>query len=381
MRTGITNLPLHYGSAPPWLFERMTKLGREITIAIVREYGAEEMLKRLADPFWFQSFGCVLGFDWHSSGLTTTMTAALKEGLRPIEKDLGFFVCGGKGKTSRKTPIEIQQKTKGLRLTIRGPSSKNAIARLQRFERSDCGQAELDDDEKLIYASRLAAKVDNTALQDGFQLYHHAFFFTKSGQWGVVQQGLHDQLSLARRYHWLSDEVKDFVEEPESAICSDQKTQTLNLVAKQSNLNRKASAYISTKQPEKVISKLKKFKFYNLPHHHEIFIKDLKPESLNKILLKTYATQPRNFEQLLGIRGVGPKTIRALSLIAELIYDAKPSREDPVRYSFAHGGKDGHPYPVEKKTYDQSIEILEKALSRAKIDREEKRQAFQRLAL
>lgn len=362
MRTGITNLPLHYGSAPAWLFGRMKDLSREITIAIIREYGAEEMLKRLADPYWFQAFGCVLGFDWHSSGLTTTLTGALKEGLRDIEKELGFYVCGGKGKTSRKTPLEIEKKA------INSSSHH------------------------LVYASKMSAKVDNTALQDGYQLYHHAFFFTPKGKWAVVQQGMNSAENgwlasrspqgkgWARRYHWLSDEVKDFVCEPEK-VADDYQVETLNLVAEESGQNRRASAYVSRKAPEKVINKLKKFKFYHLPKHHQIFVKDLQPESLFKILFKTYQIQPENFEQLLAIKGVGPKTIRALSLISELIFDAPACCRDPVKYSFAHGGKDGIPYPVDRENYDQSISILKSALESAKIENREKIKALKNLAL
>lgn len=354
MRTGITNLPLHYGQAPSWLFERMTKLSREITYIIVSEFGPEEMLKKLSDPFWFQSFGCVLSFDWHSSGLTTTVCGALKEGLKGTEKDLGLFVCGGKGKTSRKTPSEIEK------IGEKVSSLNSQIS-------------------NLIYASKMSAKVDNTALQDGYQLYHHTFIFTEGGKWATIQQGMKTAHRWARRYHWLSDEVKDFVVEPEYAICCDKKGKTLNMVAQESEQSRKASTFLSLQKPEKTVEYLKKIQNLTLSPEHPISSVDIKPENLKRILIKTYMQKPENFEKLLGTAGVGPKTIRALSLISELVYGSKPSFTDPAKFSFAHGGKDGYPYPVDRKNYDRSIEILEKAVRKAKIGNTEKINALRRL--
>lgn len=354
MKTGVAYLPLHYGKAPKWLFSRMVELAREIIIAITSEYGAQEVLKRLADPIWFQAFGSVLAYDWHSSGLTTTTTGAIKEGIRGLEEDLGFFVAGGKGRTSLKTPDEIQRWAERVSLA-RNPAD-------------------------LIYASRLSAKVDNTALQDGFQIYHHAFIFTREGKWAVVQQGMNTENRWARRYHWLGDNVKDFVDEPHSGIMSEHKRKNpLNMVAHQSSKARKISAELAKEKPAKTITVVERLKEIKLPARHEIFFRDLRTKNLNRILLKTYEQQPQDFEQLLGIRGVGPKTVRALALISELVYGAKPSYTDPVRYSFAHGGKDGHPYPVNKAQYDKSIEILRKALMEAKIGRTEKLQALKRL--
>ncbi|MEW6096585.1 MAG: DUF763 domain-containing protein [bacterium] len=352
MRTGIANLPLHYGKAPPWLFQRMKKLSREITIWVVSEFGALEMLKKLADPFWFQAFGCVLGFDWHSSGLTTTVCGALKEGIKGLEKDLNLFVAGGKGATSRKTPSEIEL----------------------------VGQELETAPDKLIYASKMAAKVDSAGLQDGYQLYHHVFIFTKAGSWSVIQQGMNGTNRYARRYHWLSDDVMDFVCEPHTAICCDHQGKPLNMVALESEEARGATTFISKEKPEKVISELKKTQNLDLPSHHQVLLQDINPDKLSKILLKTYEQQPANFEQLLGMKGVGAKTIRALSLISELIYGTHVSFRDPVRYSFAHGGKDGHPYPVNKVNYDTSIDILHKAISSAKIGQTEKRDAIKRLS-
>ena len=351
-RTGIANLPLHYGKAPRWLFDRMTRLAREITIAIITEFGPEELLHRLSDPFWFQAFGCVLGYDWHSSGVTTTVCGALKEGIKGLETDLGIFVAGGKGKTSRKTPSEIE----GLRHLLKSDASS------------------------LVYASRMAAKVDNSALQDGYQLYHHTFIFTKYGSWSVVQQGMNAGNHYARRYHWLGENVIDFVCEPHSAICSQTRGETLNLVAAESDPARDTITQIANEEkPEKLISQLKRLKTLDLPSRHHLSLLDIHPDRLQKTLLISYEHQPENFESLLSLEGVGPKTLRALGLISELIYDVPVSLRDPARYSFAHGGKDGHPYPVDRKTYDRSIEVLHKALERAKVGDEEKIAAIRRL--
>ncbi len=352
MRTGIANLPLHYGKAPPWLFQRMKKLARHITIAVVTEYGPQEMLVRLSDPFWFQAFGCILGFDWHSSGLTTTVCGALKEGLKGLEKDLGLFVAGGKGRVSRQTPAEIEQYG-------------------DRFGINPC---------PLIYASRISAKVDNAALQDGYQLYHHSFIFTINGQWSVIQQGMNEINRYARRYHWLGEKVTDFVCEPHAAVCCDNMAKVLNMTASESKAARDCSALISREKPDIVLKEFGHAKEQLvLPRGHEVSLSDINPDRLRRILLETYEQQPRDFASLLGIKGVGPKTIRSLSLISELLYGAKTSFRDPVRFSFAHGGKDGHPYPVDRKNYDLSIDFLKRAVSQAKIGRTERLNALRRL--
>ena len=348
-RTGIAELPLHYGKAPAWLMERMIRLAREITIAIVREYDAEEFLKRLSDPYWFQAFGCVLGYDWHSSGLTTTACGALKAGLKGIGGDLGIFVAGGKGKTSRKTPDEIE---------LFG--AKYYIERKTK---------------DLVYASRMAAKVDSNALQDGYQLYHHTFIFTKKGTWSVIQQGMNLETGWARRYHWLSSDSLDFVCEPHKAIACDHRGRPLNMVAKESEGAREASASLACEKPRYLLSELKKVKTLNLPPYFTYH-----PRRLNETLEKAYQRRPKDFEELLGTEGVGAKTIRALALLSELIYGARPSWRDPAKYSFAHGGKDGRPYPVDRVEYDRSIEILRAALSSAKVGRSEKLNAFKRLS-
>jgi hypothetical protein len=351
-RTGIANLPLHYGRVPPWLFDRMVKLAREITIAIVAEYGSGEMLRRLSHPYWFQAFGCILGYDWHSSGVTTTLCGALKEGIKGLEKDLGLSVAGGKGRTSRQTPSEIESWGDSISL----------------------------DPAPLIYASRMSAKVDSAAIQDGYQLYHHTFLFTTGGSWTVIQQGMNEANRYARRYHWLGEAVNSFVNEPHSAILSEAKGQALNLVAGESDPARTTIAGIATdEEPGHVLTDLKRLKTLDLPSHHYLSTDDLHPESLSRILISTYERQPQGFEQLLGLPGVGAKTIRALSLLSELVHGVAPSYRDPARYSFAHGGKDGIPYPVDRKTYDQSIELLRKAINKTKLGTREKNEAMGRL--
>ena len=351
-RTGIANLPLHYGKVPPWLFERMSHLAREITVVTVTEFGVAEMLHRLSDPYWFQAFGCVLGYDWHSSGVTTTVCGALKEGLRGLEKEVGLFVAGGKGRTSRKTPAEIENTGHLLKVN---PSS-------------------------LVYASRMSAKVDNSALQDGYQLYHHSFFFTKDGSWAVVQQGMNEANRYARRYHWLGEKVSDFVCEPEAAICSQGRGEALNLVAMESVKARQVITLVASEEkPNKIVGQLNRLKTLNLPQRPYISLEDIHPDRLGKIFLTAYEHKPENFESLLALEGIGPKTIRALSLISELVYDTPVSLRDPASYSFAHGGKDGYPYPVDRKTYDSSIQFLAQTLEKAKIGDKDKLEAFKRL--
>jgi hypothetical protein len=355
MRTGTANLPLHYGKAPAWLFARMRALAGQIVEHIVFEFGPEQVLDRLSDPYWFQAFGCVLGFDWHSSGVTTTVCGALKEAVRGREHDLGLFVAGGKGATSRKTPAEIE--TFGDRHSI-------AVSPAD-----------------LVYASRMSAKVDSTALQDGYQLYHHCFFFTASGQWAVVQQGMNEGTRWARRYHWLSTRLSDFVCEPHAAVCTQQRAQqVLNLVAEESDEARRTTALLSQERPERLAGEIRKLQSLDLPRRHELLVRDLRPESVERIMLRSYERQPEDFRALLEVPGVGPKTIRALALVAELVYGVKGSTRDPARYSFAHGGKDGYPYPVDRTTYDRSIEVLREAVAKAKLGERERLDALRRLS-
>jgi len=350
-RTGTAQLPLHGGRAPAWLFSRMVKLAREISIHIVSEYGPDEMLRRLSDPFWFQAFGCVLGFDWHSSGVTTTVTGAVKEGIRGLESDLGLFAGGGKGAASRKTPSEIVSACETLSI----------------------------DPQPLVYASRMSAKVDSAAVQDGYQLYHHAFFFTSAGGWCVVQQGMNDDNGMARRYHWLSASVSSYVNEPHAAICAEVEAPTLNLIASESDGVRSASAELSRERPSIVLDTLKRLPVLEMPRRHAVLLSDVNPAYLERILLKTYERAPENFETLLGMEGVGGRTLRALALVSEIIYGTPASTRDPARFSFAHGGKDGFPYPVDTGTYDKTVEVLRAAVNRAGIDRSERVQALKRL--
>lgn len=371
---GIATFTLDYGKCPRWLFERMVKLGRDMMRLIVAEEGPDEFIKRIADPVWFQSLGTVLAFDWNASGLTTILTAALKEAVRGQEKELGIFICGGKGKTSRKTPDEIVHW--GDKLSLPEPSVNN-----------------------LIYNSRMAAKVDSALIQDGFQIYHHSFFFSRNGAWVVVQQGMNTEVQAARRYHWYSKDVKDLVCEPHSGISSPAiLPSVLNLTAQESGKNRaislelvsqsfaalmkdirllrKYSTRLSTaarfKTPEGQLSllHLEDAEFKSHPVINEDFSRS---KYLEKILWKLCDEKPETYEKLLATEGVGPKTMRALSLVSEVIYGAKPSYEDPARYSFAHGGKDATPYPVDRKTYDSSIEFFRKVTQKLNIASAEKK--------
>jgi hypothetical protein len=351
VRTGSAQLPLHGGRAPAWLFSRMVRLSREITAHIVQEYGSEEVLRRLSDPYWFQAFGCVLGFDWHSSGVTTTVTGALKEGLRGTEHELGVYVGGGKGAVSRRTPGEIQQSCEALSIDAR----------------------------PLVYASRMSAKVDSAAVQDGYQLYHHAFFFTPSGGWCVVQQGMNDANGMARRYHWLACGLKSFVNEPHAAVCSEVEAPTLNLVANESEGARQSSAVLAREKPAVVLEALRGLPLLSMPRRHAVLLADVNPQYLDKILLTTYERAPEDFEALLGMEGVGAKTLRALALASEVIYGTPASTRDPARFSFAVGGKDGFPYPVDLETYDKTVEVLRAAVTKANIDRSERVKALKRL--
>ena len=330
----------------------MTRLSREIVIYLVREFGAPEVLRRLSDPFWFQAFGCVLGFDWHSSGVTTTVCGAVKEGLRYVDKELGLFAAGGKGGTSRRTPTqiaEICERTGG-------------------------------DGDTLVYASKMAAKVDSAAVQDGYQLYHHAFFFTEKGEWCVVQQGMSDATRMARRYHWLSEHVANFVDEPHEAVCCDARGETLNLVAHENEPVRDTIADLAASPPNEVLAVMAKVPELKMPVRHTLFPElDVPNQQMHKILTSTYERAPTDFEAVLGIPGVGPKTIRALTLASELLHGKPASLRDPARFAFAHGGKDGTPFPVDRETYDRTIEVFGKALNRAAVDRSEKVEAFRRL--
>ncbi len=356
MKRSVAHLPLHTGQAPAWLFRRMHRLAGAITQTIVGEYGPAEMLARLADPAWFQAFGCVLGFDWHSSGLTTVTCGAMKEAYRTRGGDLGIHVAGGKGAVSRKTPDEIA-----------------AISE----RRSLPG-------DRLIYASRMAAKVDSAAVQDGYDIYAHTFFFADDSSWCVVQQGMNGATGYARRYHWLSRGDLDFVCEPHHGIDSEaapgEQLCFLNMVAREAEASRRASVQVAALDPERILREVQAGPSLFLPAHHPVRTVDIDPKRLSRILRVLHEHSPADFERLLGLQGVGPRTIRSLALIAELIYDARQCRRDPATFSYAHGGKDGHPFPVDRETYDRNIAILEAAVRRAKISPNDKDQSLRRLA-
>lgn len=372
MRTGIATVPLDYGRCPRWLFERMKRLGRGISTAVVEEFGPEEFLKRLSDPIWFQSLGCVLGFDWNSSGLTTTVLGALKVALFDIQDRLGIYVCGGKGKTSRKTPEEIE--TYGI---SRG------------FQFAD----------KLIYSSKMAAKVDSALIQGGYQIYHHNFLFTKEGNWTVIQQGMNTENQTARRYHWYSPIINNITEEPHSGIISATRGKPLNLTAKKSKENKEISTELVKEEPRtflKDINSINKnqnslIKQKRLPGFtemelanveffwHPVLKERFNLNRLKKVIEKAHFLKPKNFEELLATENVGPRTIRALSLVAELVYGAKPSYQDPARYSFAHGGKDGTPYFPKQEEMDATTNILERGIQKSNISLREKSEAKERL--
>lgn len=351
MRTGTAELPLHRGRAPRWLFARMVKLAGAIVELVLLEGGSPGFFERISDPGWFQAFGCVLGFDWHSSGLTTTTCGAIKEGIKGQEEDLGLFVAGGKGATSRKTPDEI----------------------------ASWGERSGIEAEPLIDASRTSAKVDSAAVQDGYQIYHHVFLFDRQGRWAVVQQGMNDANGMARRYHWTSATVEDFVCEPHAAICCDARAPSLNLVARDSVGTRQVAVEVASERPTTVVQELAKLKSLRLPRRHEILLADIAPDRLYRTFVKTYEAQPKDFRTLLALPGVGPKSLRALSLVSELVYGKAPSFEDPARFGFAHGGKDGIPYPVDRTTYDGTIDLLDRAIRKAKLGQRDEAAAIRRL--
>jgi hypothetical protein len=365
-RTGVANLPLHGGKAPAWLTGRMRKLSKEIANIMVDEYGAVVFLKRLSDPYWFQALGCVLGYDWHSSGVTTVLTGVLKQSLSPEEH--GMAVCGGKGRTSRKTPAEIAE--------VGG-----------KFGFSE------DRIEALTYTSRMTAKVDNTAIQAGYQLYHHAFVVTEDKKWAVIQQGMSAADRSARRYHWLSDTTASFIVEPHNAVIGDvRREKALNMTAKISEGARRASVDVAKESPRKVLRLFEAARPLHQRSLREWLPKvEVDPwrrsvEALNmprtiswETMTRVYEFQPRNYEELLSVRGVGPATVRGLALVAELIYGEKPSWEDPVKFSFAYGGKDGVPFPVDRGAMDESVQVLRRAVEAAKVGEKEKLRSLRRL--
>jgi uncharacterized protein len=347
-RSGVADLPLHGGRVPQWLAKRMTALGTAITETIVRDYGPSAFLSRLSDPFWFQAFGAVMGMDWHSSGITTSVMGALKRGLTPRSEELGIYICGGRGKYSRNTPAELK-----------------AIAERKGF-----------DGDSLIRTSRLTARVDNNAIADGFQIYLHNFILTKDGEWSVVQQGLNDKTGMARRYHWHSASVQDFVSEPHTGIVGENQGTIMNLVDRHAAPAQDAMLALVKEKPEETLDVARHLV---MPAHHEVRSTNIDLKRLGAILAVAYERDLHNFADLLLTESLGPRTLQSLALVAEVVHGTPNRFSDPARFSFAHGGKDRHPFPVPLKTYDESIGFLRTALDSAKVDGKEKLDGFRRL--
>jgi uncharacterized protein len=346
----FADLPLHHGKVPPWLAARMSSLGGAIVETIVDNYGRAAFLSRLSDPFWFQSFGAVLGMDWHSSGITTSVMGSLKYAINPRYNDLGLFIAGGKGKHSRNTPLE-----------------------LMRFgDRTGLNASEL------VHKSRLTAKVDNNAIQDGFQIYMHSFVVSKEGQWAVVQQGLNDSNGMARRYHWHSETVRSFTETPHTSIYGKNQGEILNLTDMEAVSSKAKMLEIVAEKPSVIIPEIQRL---ILPDHHEVRAQDINLKRLGATLAMAHDKGLRDFESLLCLENVGPRTIQSLALVSEIIHGTPSRFSDPARFSFAHGGKDGHPFPVPTKTYDETIALLKDSVERSKIGDQDKLTAIKNLSL
>ena len=348
--TRYADLPLHYGRVPPWLAERMTRLGGTIIDAIVLEYGKSAILQRLSDPFWFQAFGAVLGMDWHSSGITTSVMGALKKAINPRFNELGIYICGGKGRYSRQTPAEL--------LALADRTGLNGT--------------------ELVRSSKLSAKVDNTAIQDGFQIYLHTFVVTNTGEWTVVQQGMNDSNGMARRYHWHSEKVKSFVENPHTSIYGVNQGEIFNLTDPLAHSTKAAILDITNESPERMLPEIRSIV---MPSHHDVRAEDVNLKRLGSILALAHEKEIRNFESLLLLEGLGPRTLQSLALVSEVIHGTPSRFTDPARFSFAHGGKDGHPFPVPTKVYDETIQHLKVSVEKAKIGDKEKHDAIKNLTL
>ena len=347
-RSGTADLPLHGGRVPHWLAERMTELGTAIVEQVVLAYGPSEFLTRVSDPFWFQAMGAVMGMDWHSSGITTSVMGALKRGLNPRFPDLGLTICGGRGRHSRRTPDELREF-----------SSRTGL-----------------NGDELARTSRLTARIDNNAIADGFQLYLHSFIIHKSGEWSVVQQGMNEGNRLARRYHWHSATVRDFVSDPHTAIMGQPQGVILNLVDARANPAQKALLAIAREPVEASLQEARKL---TMPAHHDVRAEDVDLKRLGAVLAVAHEQDLRDFASMLLVEGLGPRTLQSLALIAEVAHGAPSRFADPARFSFAHGGKDGHPFPVPLKTYDESLGVLRRALDAARVGKTEKIEGFRRL--
>ncbi|RWX79303.1 DUF763 domain-containing protein [Neorhizobium lilium] len=365
-RAGSADLPLHGGRVPRWLGERMTKLGAVITEAIVIHYGRDELLRRLAHPFWFQSFGAVMGMDWHSSGITTSVIGALKRGLNPMSGELGIHVCGGRGRNSRATPDELM--AIGNRVGI--------------------------DGQALATTSRLVAKVDSAAVQDGFDLYLHGFIVTDDGRWVVVQQGMNGDRRQARRYHWLSEGITSFVDSPHAAIEGRGQGEIVNLADHRADASRKGQLdLLASLGPDRIIREMiaidpgrkrpepaqGMLPHLVMPEHHDVRQEDVNMKRLHGTLAAAIDRGPKDFEDLLLTPGVGARTVSALAMVAEVVHGAPCRFSDPARFSLAHGGKDRHPFPVPIKVYDETIRVMKSAVGKARLGRDEEMQALRRL--
>ncbi len=343
------DLPLHHGKVPPWLAQRMSALGAAITESIVLNYGKSAFLTRMSDPFWFQAFGCALGMDWHSSGITTSVMGSLKFALNPRAHELGIYICGGKGKQSRQTPEELMRV--GDKTGLNG--------------------------KELAHFSKLTAKVDNTIIQDGFQLYTHSFILSDEGHWVVIQQGMNDNSGMARRYHWHSEQVKAFTEEPHTFIYGKNQGEILNLTDKLANPAKNAMLSLTKEKPAHLLPELARLR---LPAHHDLRAGDVNLKRLGAVLTLAHERELTDFEELLMLEGTGPRTIQSLALVSEVIHGAPSRFSDPGRFSFAHGGKDGHPFPVPTHVYDETIEILRDSVEKARIGATEKNEAIRNLS-
>lgn len=348
-RSGTADLKLMGGSIPTWLFDRMTRLSLPIVETILMEYGKKEFLRKISDPFWFQSFGAVIGMDWNSSGVTTAVMSALKKSLNPHAKELGIFVCGGKGKDSLQTPAEL------LRV----------------------GDLTGLDGKELSRSSRLSAKVDSTAIQDGFQVYMHYFLVSDEADWSVIQQGMRPENGRARRYHWNSSSLKSFVEEPHTAICGDHQGDILNLVDRNAKPTQTSMLCITQEDPTKILAEIPHMK---LPNYYAVKDADVDLKRLGSILWLAQESQTQTFEELLLLKGLGPRTLQSLALVSEVIHGTPSRFTDPARFSFAHGSKGGKPFPVPTKVYDETIATLKTAVEKAKISSTDQQQAIKKLS-
>jgi hypothetical protein len=347
-RSGIADLPLHGGRVPSWLADRMVTLGTAISESVIAQYGRSALLSRLSDPFWFQALGSVMGMDWHSSGITTSVMGALKRGLNPRAAELGIHICGGRGRHSRNTPAELR----------------------------DVADATSLDGQSLVRASRLIARIDNNAVEDGFQIYLHSFVVTRDGEWAVVQQGMNEATRLARRYHWHSAQVRDFTADPHTAIVGESQGTIRNLVDRRAAPAQDALLAIAREDPAKTLADVRRLE---MPAHHDVRRADVNAKRLGAVLALAHERDLRDFASFLLLEQLGPRTLQSLALIAEVIHGAPVRFADPARFAFAHGGKDGHPFPVPLAVYDESLGVLQRALAAARVNHTDRLHGMKRL--